>query len=206
MDMTAESVARKDFIEWDDYFMATAILAGRFDFIFLLIFINLRSGCTSGRRSKDPVTQVGACIVNEDKKIVGIGYNGLPFGLSDYKFPWSKDPDNPLRDKHTFVCHAEVNAILNKNCIDLKGCTLYVALFPCNECAKMIIQSRIKDIIFLSDKHKYKQKTVASKIMLDEAGIPYKQFVPKQRKIVIDFDEIDYNAKKLNEDLGTMKL
>lgn len=188
MDFEAESVARKDFIDWDDYFMATAILAGR--------------------RSKDPVTQVGACIVNEDKKIVGIGYNGLPFGLSDYKFPWSKDPENPLRDKHTFVCHAEVNAILNKNCIDLKGCTLYVALFPCNECAKMVIQSRIKDIIYLSDKHKHKQKTMASKIMLDEAGIPYKQFVPKQRKIVIDFDEIDYNAKKVDlpEDMGELKL
>lgn len=133
-------------------------------------------------------------------------YNGLPFGLSDYKFPWSKDPENPLRDKHTFVCHAEVNAILNKNCIDLKGCTLYVALFPCNECAKMVIQSRIKDIIYLSDKHKHKQKTMASKIMLDEAGIPYKQFVPKQRKIVIDFDEIDYNAKKIEDGVGSLTI
>lgn len=180
--IATENAARKDYLEWDEYFMATAILAGH--------------------RSKDPVTQVGACLVNEDRKIVGIGYNGLPFGLSDSKFPWSKDQENLLRDKHTYVCHAEVNAILNKNCIDLKNCTLYVALFPCNECAKVIIQSRIKDIVYLSDKHKHKSKTQASKIMLHEAGIPYRHFQPRNRKIVIDFDEIDTNMRDLLDEVS----
>lgn len=183
-DVKEESYARKGYLEWDEYFMATAMLAGQ--------------------RSKDPVTQVGACIVNEDRKIVGIGYNGLPFGCSDFVFPWCKDPEDPLKNKHTFVCHAEVNAILNKNCLDLKGCTLYVALFPCNECAKVIIQSRIKNIVYLSDKHHHKSKTIASKLMLDAAKIPYKRFVPQNRKIVIDFDEIDQNVIGLSSGVQNM--
>lgn len=144
----------------------------------------------AAQRSKDPVTQVGACIVNQDKHIVGIGYNGFPQNCSDDSFPWTKTSGNPLENKYMYVCHAEVNAILNKNSIDLKGCDLYVSLFPCNECAKIIAQSRIKEVIYLSDKYADKPQTIASKKMLDAAKISYRQFIPKHKKIVIDFSDI----------------
>lgn len=165
---------REDYLQWDEYFMATAFLAAK--------------------RSKDPTCQVGACIVDEDHKIVGIGYNGFPIGCSDDDFPWVKNTDDPLDSKYMYVCHAEVNAILNKNSSTVKGCTLYVALFPCNECAKIIIQSRIKEIVYMSDKHSHKPQTVASKKMLDAAGVKYWQFIPKNKTILIDFTEIDWNA------------
>lgn len=147
----------------------------------------------AAQRSKDPATQVGACIVNEEKHIVGIGYNGFPINCSDDTFPWTKDSEDPTENKYMYVCHAEVNAILNKNSIDVKGCTLYVALFPCNECAKIIIQSRIKEVVFLSDKHGDRPHTIASKRMLDAAGIGYRQFIPRHKKIVIDFTKINDN-------------
>jgi dCMP deaminase len=149
----------------------------------------------ASKRSKDPCTQVGACIVSEENKIVGIGYNGLPIGCEDDKFPWGKDTANPLDSKYMYVCHAEVNAILNKNSADVKNCTMYVALFPCNECAKIIIQSKIKDIYYMSDKHAEKASTIGSKRMLDAAGIKYTQFIPRHKRIVIDFEEIDWDAK-----------
>lgn len=164
---------REDYINWTEYFMATAFLAAK--------------------RSKDPCSQVGACIVNRENKIVGVGYNGFPIGCDDDKFPWSKNIDDPLKSKYMYVCHAEMNAILNKNCSDVKGCTVFVGLFPCNECAKMIIQSGITEVVYYSDKHKDKPQTQASKIMFDAVGIKYRQFVPKQKKIVIDFTEIDWN-------------
>ena len=145
----------------------------------------------AAQRSKDPVTQVGACIVDEEKHIVGIGYNGFPQHCSDDSFPWNKSSSNPLDNKYMYVCHAEVNAILNKNSINLKGCDLYTALFPCNECAKIIIQSRIKKIIYLSDKYGDKPQTIASKRMFDAAQISYHQFIPKHDKIVIDFSMIN---------------
>lgn len=169
--MSEPAKKRNDYLEWPDYFMAMAFLAAK--------------------RSKDPSTQVGCCIVNEDKKIVALGYNGFPIGCSDDEFPWGKSTINPLESKYTYVCHAEINAVLNKNSADLKGCTLYVALFPCNECAKVIIQSRIKDIIYLSDKHSHKPEVIASKKMLNAADIKYKQYVPKCKKIVIDFSDIE---------------
>lgn len=172
---TLPSQKRTDYINWEEYFMATAFLAAK--------------------RSKDPVTQVGACIVNEENKIVGVGYNGFPIGCDDDRFPWTKDEDNPLLSKYMYVCHAEMNAILNKNSGDVKGCRLYVGLFPCNECAKIIIQSGIKEVVYLSDKHKDKNHTKASKIMFDAVGIPYRQFVPKHQQIVIDFTEIDWNSQ-----------
>jgi len=106
-------------VKWDDYFMAIAFL--------------------SSMRSKDPNTQVGSCIVNQDKRIVGIGYNGFPMGCSDDELPWAREAEDPLQTKYPFVCHAEMNAILNKNSADVKGCTIYTALFPCNECTKLII-------------------------------------------------------------------
>lgn len=168
---------RSGYIKWDDYFMAMAFLAAK--------------------RSKDPSTQVGTCIVNEDKKIVGVGYNGFPIGCSDDEFPWSKKTDNSLDSKYMYVCHAEVNAVLNKLSADLKNCTLYTALFPCNECAKVIIQSRIKEVIYLSDKHSHKPESIASKRMLDAAGIKYTQYKPTCKRIVIDFSDID--SQELNQ-------
>jgi len=162
---------REDYLDWNEYFMAVSFL--------------------SAMRSKDPATQVGACIVNSDKKIVGIGYNGMPRGCSDDSLPWGKSGQSELDNKYMYVCHAEMNAILNKNSESVSGCTIYVALFPCNECAKIIIQSGIKNVIYFSDKHKDKTSTIASKRMLHMAGIPFTQFVPKMKKIVIDFDSVD---------------
>ncbi|KAL9707600.1 hypothetical protein quinque_011118 [Culex quinquefasciatus] len=145
---------RADYLDWNEYFMATAFLAAK--------------------RSKDPNTQVGACIVNDERKIVG-------------------NSNDPLDTKYLYVCHAEMNAILNKNSSDVKNCTMYVALFPCNECAKIIIQSRIREVIYMSDKHALKKSTIASKKMFDAAGVKYWQFVPKSSRIVIDFSEIDWD-------------
>jgi dCMP deaminase len=141
-------------ISWDQYFMGVALL--------------------SAKRSKDPSTQVGACIVNEDKKIIGIGYNGFPIGLSDDEFPWGKHDSDPLNNKYPYVVHAEPNAILNSTS-SLKGATLYVTLFPCNECTKLIIQSGIRHIIYLNNKYKDTDSIIASRRMLDAAGIDYKQ-------------------------------
>lgn len=167
---TQPATKREDYLSWEDYFMAMAFLAAK--------------------RSKDPSTQVGACIVNDDKKIVALGYNGFPIGCADDEFPWGKSP-NPLESKYTYVVHAEVNAVLNKNSADLKNCTLYVALFPCNECSKVIIQSRIKEVVYLSDKHSHKPEVIASKKLLDAAGITYRQYIPSTRKIVIDFADVE---------------
>uniref|UniRef100_A0A667Y3Z7 Deoxycytidylate deaminase n=1 Tax=Myripristis murdjan TaxID=586833 RepID=A0A667Y3Z7_9TELE len=129
----------------------------------------------AARRSRDPSTQVGACIVNEEKKIVGVGYNGMPNGCGDDSLPWRRSGDNPVETKYFYVCHAELNAIMNKNSADLKGCTIYVTLFPCNECSKLLIQAGIKNVIYLSDKYHKLDNVIASKKMLDLAGIPYEK-------------------------------
>ncbi|MCQ2398558.1 MAG: dCMP deaminase family protein [Sphaerochaetaceae bacterium] len=147
---------REDYISWDEYFMAVAVL--------------------SSMRSKDPHTQVGACIVNQEKKIVGTGYNGFPTGCSDDELPWEREGD-PCDTKYPYVCHAELNAILNSNTQNLRGCTLYVALFPCNECAKAIIQSGIKTVIYKDDKYADTDGVKASKKMFDQAGVEYSQLV-----------------------------
>ncbi|ESO02367.1 hypothetical protein HELRODRAFT_161627 [Helobdella robusta] len=157
---------RNDYLEWEDYFMAVAIL--------------------SAQRSKDPAKQVGACIVSEDKKIVGIGYNGMPNGCSDDELPWVKNQADELDNKFAYVCHAEMNAIMNKNTYDVKDCTIYTALFPCNECAKLIIQSGIRQIVYLSDENKNKKSILASKRMFNLAGISYRQFESKRSEIVIN--------------------
>ncbi len=140
---------RKDVLSWDEYFMSMAHL--------------------SAKRSKDPNTQVGACIVNADKRIVGVGYNGFPAGCSDDCFPWERDGDF-LDTKYPYVVHAELNAILN-SIQSLKGCTIYVSLFPCNECAKAIIQSGIKRVVYESDKYSGTQGNIASKKMFRDAGV-----------------------------------
>lgn len=140
------------YINWDEYFMGVAVL--------------------SAQRSKDPNTQVGACIVNPKKRIVGIGYNGLPYGCDDDVFPWDNDKEGFLDNKYPYVVHAEPNAILNATC-PLEGCTLYVTLFPCNECAKLVIQSGIKKIVYMDDKYAGTLSDQASKRMLDAAGVEY---------------------------------
>jgi dCMP deaminase len=157
---------RQDYITWDEYFMGTALL--------------------SAKRSKDPSTQVGACIVNQYNKIVGIGYNGFPIGCDDDQLPWGKTSDNTNETKYPYVVHAEANAILNST-KDLHGSRVYVALFPCNECTKLIIQSGIKEIIYLSDKYRDTDSVKASKKMLDMAKVSYRQLDLGGKKIEIDF-------------------
>ena len=142
----------------------------------------------SARRSKDPNTQVGACIVNDKRKIVGAGYNGLPTGCDDDEFPWEKQGDL-LQTKYPFICHAELNAILNNIGMDLQGCKIYTALFPCNECTKAIIQSGIKEVIFLSDKYDGTDVSIASKKMLDTAGVTYRKVQVNRETIELSFDE-----------------
>ena len=147
----------------------------------------------SSQRSKDPNTQVGACIVNEEKKIVGIGYNGFPKNCSDDYLPWSRTSTKGsiLDTKYPFVCHAEMNAIMNKNEANLKNCTIYVSMFPCNDCAKLIIQSGIKRVVYICDKYAHTEQVMASKIMFKMAGIIFEQFKPKRQKIEIDFSKFD---------------
>lgn len=161
---------RQGYISWDEYFMGVALL--------------------SARRSKDPHTQVGACIVNDKNKIVGAGYNGLPLGCDDDSFPWNKQGDF-LDTKYPYICHAELNAILNNIGMDLKGCKIYTALFPCNECTKAIIQSGINEVIFLSDKYQDSDATKASRRMLDTAGVTYRKVNTSLGKLELSFNEKD---------------
>lgn len=147
---------REGYLNWDEYFMGVAML--------------------SSGRSKDPSTQVGACIVNSENRIMSVGYNGMPAGCSDEKFPWERT-GNPLETKYPFVCHAELNAILNFRGGTLKGCKIYCTLFPCNECAKAIIQIGISEVVYLEDKYAKTDSVVASKMMFEAAGVklsPYK--------------------------------
>lgn len=146
---------RTNYIDWNTYFMGIAIL--------------------SAQRSKDSNTQVGACIVNSENKIVAVGYNGMPIGCDDDTMPWEREGEY-LDTKYPFVCHAELNAILNRNDASLRDCTLYVTLFPCNECAKAIIQSGIKKVIYLNDKYSTSDSTMASKMMFDKCGVEYEYF------------------------------
>ena len=153
---------REGYLCWDDYFMSVALL--------------------SGKRSKDPNTQVGACIVNKNNVIESIGYNGLPKGCSDDEFPGEKEGEM-LNTKYPFVVHAELNAILNAKGKDLSGCKIYVALFPCNECAKAIIQSGISEVVYLSDKYSNTDSVKASKMMFKCAGVELRQLVPSYKEI-----------------------
>lgn len=161
---------RKDFITWDEYFMGIALL--------------------SAKRSKDPNTQVGACIVNQYNKIVGIGYNGFPIGCSDDELPWQRQSENINDTKYPYVVHAEANAILNST-KDLHGARIYVALFPCNECTKLIIQSGISEIIYLSDKYRDTDIVIASKRMLEMAGVKMTQLDMGSKVIELDYSVVD---------------
>lgn len=156
------SCKRKDYISWDEYFMGVAIL--------------------SGMRSKDPNSQVGCCIVSQDNKILSMGYNGFPKGCSDDTFPWDREGE-PLDTKYLYVAHSELNAILNYSGGSLAGAKLYVSLFPCNECAKAIIQCGIKEVIYDSDKYADTPATIASKRMMEAAGVNYRQYRRTGREI-----------------------
>lgn len=148
---------RKDYISWDEYFMGVASL--------------------SAQRSKDPSTQVGACVASRKNKVLTMGYNGMPIGVDDDKMSWERDGD-PLETKYLYVCHAEFNAILNSP-TSLEDGKMYVTLFPCNECAKAIIQSGIKEVIYISDKYADQDSFKASRIMFDMAGVKYRKYEGK---------------------------
>ncbi|KAJ4933809.1 hypothetical protein JOQ06_006618 [Pogonophryne albipinna] len=184
--------ARKDFMEPEDYFMAAAVL--------------------SARRSRDPSTQVGACIVNQDKKVVAVGYNKMPNGCEDH-MPWSRSKgedaaaavwanggdltvataakvaaaaaETKLDTKYIYVCHAVLNAIMDKNSADVKGCSIYVTLFPSNECAKLIIEAGMKEVVYLCDKYHGSLETQAAKRMFKQAKIPCREFLPKETEVVL---------------------
>lgn len=157
-------------LSWDEYFMGLAHL--------------------SGLRSKDPNTQVGAVIVDENHRVVSIGYNGFPSGVSDDEFPWSRD-GGVLETKYAFVVHAELNAILNSQ-RSVKGCCIYVSLFPCNECAKAIIQSGIRKIVYESDKYNGVDTNIASKRMLRAAGV---ELVRIQHSVKLTVEKIEINEE-----------
>jgi len=161
---------RTDALSWDDYFISVAFL--------------------TAMRSKDPSTQVGACIVNNDNKIVGIGYNGFPRGCDDSKLPWSRNGETSLDTKYPYVCHAEMNAILNKNEANITGSRIYVALFPCNDCAKLIIQSGIKEVIYLNDKYHNTEQTQASRKLFELTGVSFRKHIPLCKSININLTEL----------------
>lgn len=155
---------RTDYITWDEYFMGVALLAAK--------------------RSKDPNTQVGACIVDENNVILSTGYNGFPVGCSDDEFPWDREGE---QTKYPYVVHAELNAILNASGKSLRGARIYVALFPCNECAKAIIQSGIREVVYLSDKYADTPGTQASKLMLRSAGVEMFQLKPERDELTLNY-------------------
>ena len=157
----ADTTKRQDYISWDEYFMGVAML--------------------SGMRSKDPNTQVGACIVSPEHKILSMGYNGFPNGCSDDIFPWAREGED---NKYLYAAHSELNAILNYRGGSLEGSTIYVTLFPCNECAKAIIQSGINEIVYDSDKYDGTPSVVASKRMLQSAGVKIRRYQHTDREVV----------------------
>ena len=160
---------RTDYIAWDDYFMGVSLLAAD--------------------RSKDPSTQVGACIVSDDNRILSTGYNGFPQGCSDDDFPWNRDT-SAGETKYNFVVHAELNAILNAGGKSLVGSRIFVSLFPCHECAKAIIQAGVKEVVYLSDKYNGTVSDNASKRMLNAAGVTLTKMKPTKAQIVLNFENV----------------
>ncbi len=159
------AMKREDYISWDEYFMGIAKL--------------------SGMRSKDPNTQVGACIVSEDNKILSVGYNGFPIGCSDEEFPWDRTGDM-IHSKYAYVTHGELNAILNYRGGSLQGAKLYVSLFPCNECAKAIIQCGIRTVIYDSDKYEGTDANIIAKKMFQASGVSYVKYIASGRSMTIE--------------------
>uniref|UniRef100_A0A0N5BW33 Probable deoxycytidylate deaminase n=1 Tax=Strongyloides papillosus TaxID=174720 RepID=A0A0N5BW33_STREA len=165
-----------DYISWEEYFMTTAFIAAK--------------------RSKDPETQVGAVIVGKNFKIVGIGYNGMPRGCDDDKMPWGKENSDPLKNKTMYVVHAEMNAIANKNCESVEGFTMYTTLFPCNNCAQMIIQHGIKEIVYFKDRPE-KDSMKASRLMFNMCNVKLREWKRPNKKLTINYT----TGKCLLEDL-----
>jgi dCMP deaminase len=155
---------KTDYLKWDEYFMGIALL--------------------STERSKDPSTSVGACIVSQDNKILSVGYNGMPMGCSDDEFPWDRE-GTPYESKYFYVCHAEMNAILNYTGTAMHNSKIYTTLFPCNECTKALIQKGIKEIIYMCDKYSETDSVRASKRMLNAAGVNYRQYEPINKDITL---------------------
>ena len=162
-----KNLQRKDYLDWDQYFMGIAKL--------------------SAMRSKDPSTQVGSCIVGHDNRILSIGYNGSPNGFEDNDFPWNREGE-PLDTKYLYVCHAEMNAIINYRGSrhELENARIYVDLFPCNECAKLIIQAGITEVIYLSDKYASQDAFIASKKLFDTCGVKYRQIKLSGKDITLN--------------------
>lgn len=155
---------RTEYLKWDEYFMGIALL--------------------SAMRSKDPNTSVGSCIVSEDNKILSLGYNGMPLGCSDDEYPWEREGD-PLDTKYLYVCHAELNALLNYTGSHMKGAKIYTTLFPCNECTKALIQSGIKEVIYMCDKYAETDSVIASKRMMQSAGVTFRQYQMIHKNITL---------------------
>jgi dCMP deaminase len=158
---------REDYISWDEYFMGLAIMASN--------------------RSKDPNTQVGACIVDDENNILSLGYNGTPNGYSDDEFPWERIGEDVTTTKYAYVCHSELNAILNasRQGIKLKDSILYVTLFPCNECAKALVQAGIKKVIYLDDKYHDTQLSAVSRKILTTTNVKFEKYNCSGREIKI---------------------
>ena len=156
---------RSDYINWDEYFMGIALL--------------------TAMRSKDPNSQVGACIVSPENKILSLGYNGMPMGCSDDEMPWEREGE-PLHTKYMYVCHAALNAILNSAHNNLKGARVYVTLFPCNECTKAIIQSGIAEVVYYGDKYHDSDSSIAARFMFQKAGVKLTPYTPSGRKAELE--------------------
>jgi len=172
---------RNDALSWDDYFLSMAFLAAQ--------------------RSKDPNTQVGACIVDANKRIVGLGYNGFPVGCSDDDLPWARHSErSELHKKYVYVCHAEMNAVMNKGGADVRGATLYVALFPCNECAKIIVQAGIREVVFMSDRYHDTDACKASRILFQMTGVRMRRHIPSPRSICIQLATAKESLDSSNSD------
>ncbi len=157
---------RQDYLSWDQYFMGIAKL--------------------SSMRSKDPNTSVGACIVGKDNKILSVGYNGMPQGCSDDEYPWEREHSDPLETKYLYVCHAELNALLNYTGTNLQGAKVYTTLFPCNECTKALIQSGICEVIYGEDKYANTASVIAAKKMMASSGVTYRQYENLHNTIEMD--------------------
>lgn len=157
---------KSDYLKWDAYFMGIALL--------------------SAERSKDPHTSVGACIVSEDNKILSVGYNGMPRGCSDDEYPWDRNSENELDAKYLYVCHAELNALLNYTGTNMTHAKIYTTLFPCNECTKALIQAGISEVIYLCDKYAETPSVIAAKRMMKSAGVHYTPYHPANKKIQLD--------------------
>ncbi len=150
------SMKKENYLKWDEYFMGIALL--------------------SAERSKDPNTSVGACIVSRDHKILSVGYNGMPRGCSDDVYPWEREAGSDLDTKYLYVCHAELNAILNYTGTHMRDAKIYTTLFPCNECTKALIQTGISEVIYLSDKYSDTSSVIAAKRMMKSAGVTYTKY------------------------------